>query len=132
MATVDKDLAGGEIVGSSLFTPLFAGEAPITTEEGVVASGAGNLAKYTVVGKITASGKLVPWAPAASDGSQVPFGILTQAAAAASADVKVGVYTGGFFNNAALVWPSHASADTLIERQAAFARTPIRIGTVRL
>jgi hypothetical protein len=127
---MDKDLASGELVGTQTIVPLMAGDAPIITEEAILDTG--NLAKYTVVGRITATGKVVQWAPGASDGSQVACGILTQAADATSADVKVAIYTAGFFNDAALVWPSHASADTLIERQAAFARTPIHIGTVRL
>jgi hypothetical protein len=127
---MDKDLASGEVVGTTTILPLLAGECDLITEEGILDTG--DLAKYTVVGKITASGKLVQWAPAASDGSQVAYGILSQAANATSADVRVGVYVGGFFNDAALVWPAGTGADTLIERKAAFDRTPIRIGTVRL
>lgn len=130
MPAIDKDMATSEIVGTQTILPLFAGEADVTTEEGVVDTGV--LAKYTVVGKITATGKLVALTPGASDGSQVAYGILTQAVDATSANVNVGVYVGGFFNDAALVWPNNTAYDTLIERQAAFARTPIRIGTVRL
>lgn len=130
MGVVDKDLAGGEVFGAMNITPLFAGQAPVVTEEAIVDTGV--LAKYTVVGKITTTGKVVALNPAGADGSQVPYGILTQAVDATAADVRAAVYTGGFFNDAALVWPVHAAYDTLIERQAAFARTPIRIGTVRL
>lgn len=130
MAT-DKDLASGELVGTQTPFQLFAGDMPVITEEGILDTG--NLAKYTVVGKITATGKLVALTPGASDGSEKAYGILTQAANATSADQKVGVYIGGFFNDAALVWPSNAAYDTLIERKAAFAGTSlIRIGTVRL
>jgi hypothetical protein len=130
MPIVDKDLATSEIVGTFSQVPLFAGDADITTEEGIIDTGV--LAKYTVLGKITATGKLIALTPGASDGSQIAYGILTQAVDATAADVRAGVYVGGFFNDAALVWPAHASLDTLIERQAAFARTPIHIGTVRL
>lgn len=130
MAVIDKDLAGDDLPASYSPTPLFAGDLDIITEEGVVDTGV--LAKYTVVGKITATGKLVQWAPGAADGSEKAYGILTQAVDATAADVRVGVYIGGFFNDAALVWPTHASADTLIERKAAFQGTLIRIGTVRL
>lgn len=131
MASTDKDLASGELVGSQSILPLFAGDMPVITEEGIV--DAGTLAKHTVVGKITATGKLVVLTPGATDGSQLAYGILTQAVDASSADQKVGVYIGGFFNDAALVWPSNAAYDTLIERQAMFAGTSmIRIGTVRL
>lgn len=130
MPIVDKDLATSELVGTFSQTPLFAGDADVTTEEGIIDTGV--LAKYTVLGRITATGKLVALNPAGADGSQVAYGILTQAVDATAADVRAGVYVGGFFNDAALVWPVHASLDTLIERQAAFARTPIHIGTVRL
>lgn len=126
----DKDLASGELVGTTSIVPLFAGDMDIITEEGIVDTGV--LAKYTVVGKITATGKLVALNPAAVDGSEKAYGILTQAVDATAADVKAGVYIGGFFNDAAIVWPVHASLDTLIERQAAFQNTMIRIGTVRL
>ena len=131
MATVDKDLATSEVVGSSTPTPLFAGDMPVLTEENILDAGA--LAKYTVVGKIMATGKVVALTQGASNGSEKAYGILTQAADATSADQKVGVYIGGWFNDAALVWPVHADYDTLIERQALFAgSTMIRIGTVRL
>jgi len=126
-----SDLASSAIVATQTYLQLMAGDSEVVTEEGVIAAGAGTVAKYTVLGRISASGKLVPWAPAASDGSQVPCAILTQPVVA-TADVRAGVYTGGFFNDAALVWPAHADANSLVKRQAAFARTPIRIGTVRL
>ena len=130
MASIDKDLAGSDLPASFSPVPTFAGDQDVETEEGTVDTGV--LAKHTVVGKITATGKLVALAPDAVDGSQNAYGILTQAVDATAADVRVGVYIAGKFNDAALVWPAHASLDTLIERQAAFAATMIRIGTVRL
>lgn len=130
MGVVDKDLAGGEVFGAVNVTQLRAGDDPLKTEEGIIDTGV--LAKYTVLGKITATGKLVALTPGAVDGSQIAYGILTQAVDASAADVRAGIYVGGYFNDAALVWPVDAAYDTLIERQAAFARTPIRIGTVRL
>ena len=127
----DKDLASDSLVGTQTIVPLFAGDLDVITEEGILDTGA--LAKYTVVGKITATGKVVVLTPGASDGSEKAYGILTQAADATSADVRVGLYIGGFFNDAALVWPVNAAYDTLIERKAAFAgNSLIRIGTVRL
>ena len=129
MGVVDKDLADSEIVSFS-YDPLFAGDAEVVTEECVVDTG--NLAKYTVLGRITATGKVVKLTPGASDGSQIACGILTQAVNATAADVRAAMYTAGFFNHNALVWPVGTTHDTLIERQAAFASTPIRIGAVRL
>lgn len=128
----DKDLAKGELVATFTNTPLFAGDSDTITEEAILDTG--NLAKYTVVGRITATGKVVQWAPGASDGSQLVCGVLTQAANATSEDIRVAIYTAGFFNDAALVWPVHASADTFIERRAAMeaAGRGLRLGSVRL
>lgn len=51
-----------------------------------IASGAGKLEPGTILGKITASGKFVAHAPAASDGSQTAVAILYSAVDATSAD----------------------------------------------
>lgn len=132
MAT-DKDLASGELVGTQTVFQLFAGDSDVVTEEAILDTG--NLAKYTVVGRLTATGKIVALNPAASpvDGSELAIGITTQAADASSADQKVAIYTAGFFNHDALVWP--ASLDTLEKRQAALRATTghqLRVGSVRL
>ena len=125
-----EDLAsGGDIVVGNTPENLFAGEAEVVTDDSyVVASGQGVVAKYTVVGKITASGKLAKHNPGASDGSQVAIGITTQAVDATSADQKVAVYVGGFFNHTALTW--HATLTTEAARKAVFERTPVRIGSI--
>lgn len=130
MTIRDKDLASGDLAGTMDNTQLFAGDAKIITEEETVASGQGVVAKYTVVGRLTASGKLAKHTPGASDGSEVAVGILTQAVNATAADVRVAMYTGGFFNHEALTW--HASLTTLAARKVVFERTPIKIGAVRL
>lgn len=129
----DKDLASGELVGTQTITPLMAGDSEIVTEEAILDTG--NLAKYTVVGRLTASGKIVAHNPVVdpADGSEKAIGIMTQAADATSADQKVAIYTAGFFNHAALVW--HASLDTLAKRQKALRDTTghqLRVGSVRL
>lgn len=127
----DKDLASSELVGTQSVTQLHAGDADVITEEAVLDTG--NLAKYTVVGRLTATGKVVALDPAAIDGSEKAIGILTHAADATSADQRVAIYTAGFFNHAALVWP--ASLDTLAKRQAALRATTghqLRVGSVRL
>lgn len=130
MAYPDKDLAaGGTIVGSYAPSELFAGDADVITEEEVVAAGQGVLYKHSVMGKVTATGKLVLLTPGAVDGSQVAYGILTQGFDTTT-DVNVAVYTGGFFNHDQLVWPGVIG--TLTQRKAAFAGTSIHIGKVRL
>jgi len=58
---------------------------------GVIASGAGKLDAGAVLGRITASKKLVPLAPGASDGSQTAVAILYEGCDATSADVRITV-----------------------------------------
>jgi hypothetical protein len=57
-------------------------------EAGIIASGSGKLDAGTVLGRVTASKKLVPFAPAASDGSQNAVAILFEGCDATSADVR--------------------------------------------
>jgi hypothetical protein len=51
-----------------------------------IASGAGKVEPGTILGKVTASGKYVPHAPAANDGSQTAVAILYAAVDATDAD----------------------------------------------
>lgn len=55
---------------------------------GIIASGAGKVEAGAVLGKVTASGKYVPLAPAATDGSQTAAAILYEGCDATSADVR--------------------------------------------
>lgn len=57
-------------------------------EVGVIASGSGKLDAGAVLGRITASKKLVPLAPGASDGSQNAVAVLYEGCDATSADVR--------------------------------------------
>jgi hypothetical protein len=57
-------------------------------EEVTIAATAGILQPGTVLGKITASGKYVGFAPGASDGTQTAAAILFEEVDATSADVK--------------------------------------------
>lgn len=78
----------------------------------VVTVGTGsNLVIGQVVGQVTASGKYVKLAPAASDGSQTAAGILLMDAAAASADVAnvVMLARDAVIDYTDLVWPSGIS-----------------------
>lgn len=120
----DNLLAGNS---STTYTPieLLAGDAMVQTDDGQVLITGQNLAQFTVVGRITASGKLTQWAPAANDGSQIAVGILIHATNATSADKTCQIYTAGCFNVAALVWPSGVT--TLAARKAAFERSPISV-----
>ncbi len=100
---------------------LFAGDRPVTTDQ--ASTGATALAALVVIGRITATGKIVPHAPAAVDGSQNAMGITAQAI---PANTTGPIYTGGSFNMDVLVW--NAATDTVDERKAAFDGTAIQIG----
>jgi hypothetical protein len=71
-----------------------------------------NLAMFTVVGKITASGKHTILAPAASDGSQTPVGIMLQDCDASAADRTDGLLMArtAIFKDSAVIWPSGITA----------------------
>lgn len=74
---------------------------------------AANLARGTLLGRITASGKYIRSLSAASDGSQTPVAILAHQADAAAADVSAGVYVAGEFDAAAVLFgASHTFAST--------------------
>lgn len=64
-----------------------------------IASGAGVVKTCTVLGKITASGKYVPVAPAANDGSQVAASVNIDPVDATSADKKATGWTRGVVLN---------------------------------
>jgi hypothetical protein len=59
-------------------------------EKIIIASGAGIVQPNTPVGKVTASGKYVPVAPAASDGSQTAVAVSLEYVDATSADQPTG------------------------------------------
>ncbi len=61
----------------------------ISRDEGVLATGSGLLRPGVVLGRITASSKLVPLAPAASDGSQNAAAVLLENVDATAADQRV-------------------------------------------
>lgn len=64
----------------------------------VIASGAGILARGTLLGKITASGKYLKSLSAASDGSQLPDAILAEDVDATSADKEAVIFIQGEFD----------------------------------
>lgn len=75
-------------------------------EVGIIASGSGKLDAGAVLGRVTASKKLVPLAPGASDGSQTAVAILYEACDATSADVRrTTTARDAEVQAAVLVWP---------------------------
>ena len=82
----------------------FLGDHPVITISGTLA--AGNLVSGTVVGKVTATGKYVILAPAASDGSESAAGILIGDLDASSAE-EPGIFLAhGEAVSANLTWPA--------------------------
>ena len=65
------------------------GRGRISRDEGTLATGSGILRPGKVLGRITASKKLVPLAPAASDGSEKADCVLLQNVDATAADQRV-------------------------------------------
>lgn len=59
----------------------------VVTQPGTILSGTGKVKRGTLLGKITATGKLIPCISSASDGSQNPYAVLLDTVAdATSAD----------------------------------------------
>lgn len=95
-----------------LSEPIRPGEYLVSEHDGsfsrevAVISGA-NLVAGTVLGKVTASGKLVILAPGAGDGSQTAAAILYGPANAAAADVKQTITArSSEVNGLVLTWPA--------------------------
>ena len=72
------------------------------TETCTVVSGAGVVARGTLVGLITASGKVKTSLTGSSDGSQTAYGILAETVDATSSDQPASVYLFGEFNQDAI------------------------------
>ena len=84
---------------SESYTPdrLVAGLTQLVSESAILAAGQ-VLPRGALMGRITASGKLTLSTAAATDGSQVPYGILLDAFDATAGDVTCGVYIRGEFD----------------------------------
>ena len=110
-----------ELVNSAAtftYDNLIGGAEPaLITKNLTIASGAGKLARGTVLGKITASGKFTKANSASSDGSQAANCILATEVDATSADAVATAYVTGMFNIEALTFGGTdaytAHADTL-------------------
>ena len=102
--TIDAYLASGEF-GPALLTQTIGGGAA--------------LAKGTIMGRITATGKLVAYAAANSDGSENPIGVLMEAADASAGDVKAVVGFAGKYVKANMTGLD-AAAITALEARAVY------------
>lgn len=83
----------------TVFVPdqLIAGNLKLVTEQVTVASG--TLIRGTVVGRVTASGNYIASVATATDGSQVPAGIVVDTIDASSAPAQGAIYVMGEFNS---------------------------------
>lgn len=100
---------------AEVFTPdnLFAGNvAPVVADKATIVSGAGKLARGTVLGLVSASGKLNIVDSTKSDGTQTPYAVLAEDVDATSADKPCGVYLTGEFNIDKLVFGGTDTATT--------------------
>lgn len=70
---------------------LTEGNGQISREAGVVASGSGVIAPGTVLGRLTADGKLVPSPATGSDGSQTAVAVALYGCDATSADQNIAI-----------------------------------------
>jgi hypothetical protein len=102
---------------------LFAGDFPRVLKPATVVSGAGVLAKGTVLGIITATGAFNAYADAGLGGLDVAKAILSEDVDATAAAVNCSVYFAGDFNEAALTGLTAAA-------KVDFIGTPIFIGKV--
>lgn len=103
---------------------LLSGEVQTNTE--TLTSGE-NLAEYSVLARVTATGKLVEADAAGADGSENPVGILIYAVDASGGDTDCQIYVAGQFNDTLVNWP--ASFDTDAEKAGAFDGTAISLKT---
>lgn len=81
---------------------LFGGDHPKVSIPVTIVSGSGKVARGTVLGRVTASGKYKPYDADNNDGSEVARAVLAYAVDATSADQVSTAWVHGEFNKAAL------------------------------
>lgn len=91
---------------------LIGGDYPVVTESVTVLTGQ-NLVRGTVLGKITASGKVIASLSAAVDGSETPYAILAEDVDASAGDVVGTAYLSGEFNESELTIGTGHTADSI-------------------
>jgi hypothetical protein len=79
------------------------------------ATGHGVVARGTVLGKITASGKLIPSASAAADGSQTPYAVAAEDVDTTNADADGVAYLAATLNQNSLVYGAGHTAATVFD-----------------
>lgn len=101
------------------------GSDKVHTTAGTIASGE-VLPARAPLGQVTATGKLVEWAPGASDGSEIAVYLTSSAVDASGGDLAAQVIKSGTFNPEDVAWPAGATA---AQKLCAFVGTPISLQT---
>lgn len=97
------------------FDNLFAGDYYVVSETVTILSGE-NLERGTVLGKVTATGKMKIVNSANSDGSENPYAVLSDDVDASAADVVSAAYLSGEYNENKLIV---GGTDTVAQHKAA-------------
>ena len=101
---------------------VVAGSDQVSTTEAIITSGE-NLAARTPLGMVTATGKLVAWAPGAANGSEKAVYLTVDAVDATGGDISTQVYKAGTFN----VDMVELGAATAAQKLNCFVGTPISL-----
>jgi len=102
-------------IGTRVHDKLLAGSAQETvTQPRTILSGQ-NLARGTVLGRVTASGKYKIYQSGSGDGSENPVAILAEDVDASAADKEGIIYTTGEFNKDALIFDGADTFNTAVE-----------------
>ena len=127
MAASYPDLLAHGVTDEGRFDPfqLYSGSGPWNTTAAQAADGQA-IQQFEVVG-LNASHRLVPYDPGAVPPATV-YGIAAQPVDASTPGGMVPVFVSGGFNHEALVW--NAAIDTLAERKAVFAGSPMYVQQV--
>jgi len=106
-----------------VFTPDRLVIGPYRARKATIKSGAGVLARGTLLGQVTADRKLIKSLSAASDGSQAVDSILAEDVDATSADVEAVIFIAGEFDVDAVTFGTghtFASADRELRKLGIF------------
>ena len=103
-------------------------EPAVFTANEVIITGAGKLSRGRVLGKLTASGKLISVDSTKTDGSEKPYAILAADVDATSTDVVAPVYKAGPFNREALTF---GGTDTAAKHEDALRDANIYLTSVK-
>jgi len=112
--------ASSSVETSNVQSFVLGGE-PVTDSETILSGQ--DLAQFSVVGRVTASGKFILSNSGAADGSENPVGITLEAVDATGGDETAPLYKGGEFDLDQCIF--HASFSTDLLKKAAFDRTAI-------